>query len=55
MSTYCCGCLSLVNQSELLTSLERRLNRLKELKWERISLVDIWYVAVEACLGVIVG
>jgi hypothetical protein len=38
----------------LLTSLQIRLYRVEEFKWERISLVDVWNIAVETSRGVIV-
>jgi hypothetical protein len=38
----------------LLTSLERWLDRVKEFNWEGVALVNVWDVALEASLSIVV-
>lgn len=39
----------------MLSSFEWGLDALEEVEWNRIALMDIGNVAVEACFGVVVG
>jgi hypothetical protein len=39
----------------LLPGFEIRLHRVEKFKWKRVSLVNIWNVAVEPSLGVVIG
>jgi hypothetical protein len=50
-----CSCLRLVDEGQLLSSFEWGLDALEEVEWNRIALMDIGNVAVEACFGVVVG
>ncbi len=47
--------LGLVDQGELLTCFEIRLHGVEELNWERVSLVNIWNVAIKTSFGVVIG
>jgi hypothetical protein len=57
MMEGCADCFSglgLVDYVELLTRLERWRERVKKLNWERITLVNVWDIAVESIFGIVI-
>ena len=52
---YIKGSLGLLEETGILADWERRLDGVQELDWERVALVHIGDVDVEAIFGVIIS